>query len=304
MSSDHDEIISKFINVTNCQIETAVDILAGTDWDLEKAFNFYFGTDQTKKKPKKIAPKKIIPIAEPKIQNEPREEMILAGKNPKFVEIRKQAQERKRWIAVYLTDKPLKTSVLKHVRLYDMMNCRFVGLEISREEQDGRWFSFTYNVTKTPFLAVIEPTTTECIESIICPLNESEIFNFLYQFLVSHPQYGLPIDVELGQLEAEIDESDSQESNSQNPNPEENVETEDVGSPVSVMVQMPNGKRCKLEIGENSKIKLLYQKVSSLIEKKPGTFKLFLMPFTELSDQNKTVAEVGCKRSLVRVEEI
>lgn len=305
---NRDDLISQFVSITNSTIGAAADILRAAKWDLDQAINFYYegGSAQS--------------YAAPTVVHEQSHSSERAtspkkssDKSPKFNKLRSDALEKRRWMVIYLAQKDAGVPILSNIRLRDLMNCRFLGLELSREESDGMMFFNFYNVRTMPYLCVIDPETKERVGEMCTVISIEKIYNFLRQFLIDHPKYGLPIDVELSRFEQEIDLSSSRdESSEENEEADEKKdgdsakekEEEESGEKISLMVQMPNGKKFKLEIGQDSKISLLYSKISALLKKNTSEFKLFKMPFTELSDMEKKLSEMGCKNCLIRVDEI
>lgn len=239
------------------------------------------------------------------------EKLILSGTHEKFNEFRLDAKEKNRWLLVLLTEKPLPISILKQVDLRDFTNTRFVPLEINREEVDGQWFTNAYNVKKYPYYAILDPTTTELVGHYEGKMTSTQRHLFLKEFLHNHPEKGLPIEYEMTDLYnytlGSSDQSSSSTSESEevsNGKDDENENT-DPGPIVKVMIQLSNGKKTKLEIGENEKIKVLYKKVGSLIKKSIESFKLVVpYPITELNDMSKTILDMKLKNSMIRVEDV
>lgn len=301
----HDELISQFVSVTNCSVDVASDILRGAKWDFNQAINFYFEKDAA---PRLVSPTVIHEHIRAEGNRSPGKKQN--EKNSKFNMLRKEALEKQRWMVIYLTEKEIQVSVLKNIGLRDLMNCRFLGLELNKEESDGLMFYNFYGVRKTPYLCVIDPETKERVDEMITDFRIEKIYSFLRQFLIDNPKHGLPIDIELDKFEQEIGFSSSQddscddESEQNNEKDVEQKNEEEFGDKVTLMIQIPNGKRFKLEIGQDSKISLLYSKISALLKKDSSEFKLFKMPFTELSDKDKKLSEMNCKNCLIRVDEI
>lgn len=294
--ADHDEMISNFIEFAQCSAEVASDLLAASNWDFNRAIEFFFGS--TKEQPK-MQPQPPPPMKPKKPMNEerpPQERLILAGTNERFQEARKMGTDRNRWLIVFLTEEELPLSVLRCDQLRDFMSCRYIPLEISRDKTDGQWFYHTYQIREVPVFCIIDPLTGELLDKRLGPMSNKDLIIWLRQFLFDHPSKGFPIDIEISRLEKDDNETEDEELEET-----QSEESEDVGQMIGIMLQMPNGKRTKIEIGENQSVHALQKKVALLTDKKIDEFKLVLAPFVELDDPSKQMKDLNAKNSLIRV---
>ena len=292
--SDRDEKVAQLVEMTSCALETAIDVLNACDWSLERAVEFLIPGSAPAPPPK--PPK--IPAPQPKYKptppSPPKEKNITSGTCERFQEQREAAQAKGRWLLVHLTEKPERRSVLADPSLRDFFALRFVGLSLNREEPDGWWFYNTYQIAMVPAFAAIDPETGECMRLLQGDMQAKILYTWMYQFLLDFPQKGLPIELE--QVGGVTSSSESSEV-------EPESEEVDEGELVTLMVQLPNGKRAKVEIGEAAKVGALYAKVAALLEKKPESFKLSV-PFTDLDDKEKKISEANCVKTLIRVVEL
>ncbi|OHT05180.1 hypothetical protein TRFO_27196 [Tritrichomonas foetus] len=326
MDRSHDAIITQFVELTGCSTDVATDILFGCQWDIENAINMYFsnykfstqpvtshnpGIPSLPKKSSADAPlsqqrffSNNIPPPKKEVEQE---RLILTGNHEKFNEYRLIANDKRRWMLILLSKRPLIQSILGDSRLRDYTNTRYVPLEISLEESDGQWFKSTFKVFDYPCYAIIDPENMECVQRYEGEMKFQEITQFLKTFLQEHPEKGLPIDIDMVDmynytLQIFTSSSDSSDMDVDDDGASKLEQRSDPGTIISIMVQLPNQKRTKIEIGENEKVNSLYKKVASLANIDAGTFKLTIpFPLTELDDKSKTVGEMKLKNAMIVV---
>ena len=288
--SDRDEKVAQLVEMTGCALDTAVDVLNACGWSLENAVEFLIPGAAPPPAPKipKISPPPSKQKQSP--PSPPKETNVIGGTCEKFQEQRAAAQAKERWLLVHLTEKPERRSILADPSLRDFFALRFVGLSLNREEPDGWWFYNTYQISVVPCFAGIDPETGECMRKFGGDMYPKVLYTWMYQFLIDFPQKGLPIELEqVGGLSSSSESSE-----------EEDSAVEDEGNPVTLLVQLPDGKRSKIEVGDESCVKVLYSKVAALMGRKPDSFKLSVL-FAKLTDMDQKISEAGCLKALIRV---
>jgi hypothetical protein len=301
-------------------LETASAILSNCGWDLEQAVTVCFDSEslerpsnasamgaKEKKKQKSLSARNANPRGKKAMtaqvcqlppvptQAPPPEKVIVAGNDDRFKEFRAQAQAKNRWLFVQVTVVPPKIPIQQVGRLRDYFNCTFVPLSMTKDEPVGLWFCHFYKVDSWPFYGIIDPLTGELKKRFDEWRNEALLDSLLRKFLIDNSEKGLPIDLELAQSEITSSDLSDQDADIQ-----ENDES--LGDLVAMMIQLPDGKRSKLEIRAKAKVGSLYKKVESLLGKKAAKFKLML-PFAELAKMEETIEEAKCKSALIRVVE-
>lgn len=308
---DHEALIDQLIIELPITRDEAADILSNVNWDLNLAKDAYlslYGLAPSKpQEPPKDSPKpqlKTKKVIEKEKEKQKEEEFkyVLAETNDKFTEQRNIAQQKQRWLLVYVTPTNLKGENPLQATGYirDYMNCRFVGFVTSLEEPDGKWVTNAYQIRDHPIYIIIDPVTTEKMDSTKVT-NQKDLAAFLRAFLIKNDKYGMPIDLIVQRMEMEdYDETDEDEI-------EEKVQPNlkpvtDPGKIVTIMVQAPDGKKSKLDIGENELINTLYSQISVLLNLDVNQFSLELpFPPTSISDRSKAVKDYNLKSSLVKV---
>jgi hypothetical protein len=294
---DHDGLIASLAEISGCAPDLARDLLNSVDWTLEAALDVMLPG----RSPVMKAAPKFNPAPPPRAFSPPpgpppppKEKLILATQSSVFQGARDEAVARKRWLIVYISQKPAASSVLKSASLRDFLSLTFHGLDVNMEDLHGRYCATTYGITDFPCILILDPLTGECLTRYEGRMFERDLYGLMHQFLEDHPDLGGPIEEQMRKYE--------------HPSPEPSISSEneeeppvDTGNIINVGVQMPDGKRTRLAIGELEKVRGLCQKIGTLIEKKPGTFKLFL-GITQLTDMDITLAELKCDKALVRVQ--
>jgi hypothetical protein len=148
---------------------------------------------------------------------------------------------------------------------------------------------------------ILDPETGEVLDKRVPRAkgasDTDDLLKWLDNFLRDHPEKGSIV-----QLQAELDVSNSEHV-------EESDDGSDPGEPVPVMLEFPGEKgqgvkRVKVEVGNNEKVRVLYKKVQSLVNKRPNEFKLAFHAtgkLVELADQSQRIEDVKCANCLLRV---
>lgn len=298
-----EELVLQLTEISGVPVDTARDILENVDWDLQRAIDLILQDTIPEPAPKITTPKRSPPVKKVNtkvIQSPPKEKLVTAGTNERFAAMRNQADERNKWMLVVLTKKHQMMPIFRELAVRDYMNMRFVGLDLDMEESDGQWFYHTYSIERVPVFAVIDPVTSECKRMFYGDMTPIELYKWLDQFVKDFPEKGGQWIV-LEDLTPEISSSSSDTSDSDTA--EEEVR-EEPAVMLTFMVEYPNGKRSRLEIGDNEKVKNLYKKIGQVMERNPNTFKLTVVMGSDLDDQTKVLKELNCNRALIRVIDV
>lgn len=298
---DIDSKLSHLMDISGMPMEVARDVLENFNFDLQKAIDFFL-QDQIEipqEQPVVSTPKISPPIkpSQKTRQSPQKEKLVTAGNNDKFVAARKLAQEKRRWMLIYLSEKCHLMPTFNSDVVRDYMTLRFEKLALDKEDADGQWFYHNYSVKSVPLFAAIDPETGESKRLYYGEMSPVDLYKWLEQFLKDFPEKGGPIFL----ADPIVEQSSSSESESESEEIEE--EQEDPGATLVLMVQFSDGRRTKMEIGENETVKKLYKKVADLRERKPDSFTLAL-PFGDMNDQTKKMKELNCNRALVRVVDL
>ena len=299
MDKTNDEILHILLSHVDIDIGLAIDTLKGVNWDLSKALSIFLPNTEPKKKVLPPQPKPQI------IQEPPKEKLILFDKNIKFMNSRQEALHLQRkclLVSIYpFNDKDIPPLPdFNKEDIFSTIRPRFHYLSLDFYEPDGKWFFKAYNIKKKISFAIIDPETSECNLIIDGPIVSKILNEKLRQFLIENSQkYGLPFDIDLDLSFINLTDSISSSSTSTD---EEIIEKIDEGEIITFIIQFPNGKRIKIEIGENLNINSLYQKVSILAEMDKSLFNLEIsFPKIELNDLNKKIKDYPLKKSLIHL---
>ena len=306
--NNKDQILSEFLSSVRCDIDVARSILDGTNWNLVKAIDMMFSTKVIehsaipKKKEEKIA------IIEPE---KPKEKLVLFQSNKKFEEARKEANKSgSRGKCLLLTinssnkDDIMMPSV-KRESIFVHLVPRFHFLDLDKDESDAQWFIQAYKVPRVPCIALIDPETSECHMTICRSILSSKLYESLRQFLIKNEsKYGLPLDMEIDRfcVNSLSSESDSDDIIDKKDHQEEKTieDAVDPGKLINIMILLPNGKREKIQIGDNLRILSLYNQASIISGMTPNVFELSIsVPLTKLVDMKKKISDFPLKGSQV-----
>lgn len=286
-----DEKLVQFMAITGLDAGPATEILEAYNYDVDKATEFYLG-DNAKPNPPPMTSRNNVQGRPPIREKKPTTpDIIMPEKGERFAKAREQGRTKNRWLCVYVSESPISPSPLASTWIRDLMNMNFLGLEITLEEPDGRWFVSNYGAKDLPIIAIIDPETGEMMETRPGFLADQGLAKYLKDFLRQHSQKGVPIEDELDSLIQYELQEDS-----------ESDEPEDEGPKISFVLLLPNGKRNKLEIGQNLGLDKLLNVVSRATGHAVGSFRLERTTSREtLDDLHKKIADLDIKNSAVRL---
>ena len=269
-----------------------VDILSSVNWDYndaKKALQEIYGISIVEHV-EAPAPKAV--FDDSKEDNDAK--FVVAESNEKFNEKRKIADEKKRWLLVYISEKPCKIDpFVPDGYLRDLMNCNFVGFITNTEEPDGKWFTHAYKITELPSFCIIDPLSGQMVEKTNKNYERKKLHDYLEGFLRRNRKYGVPIE---WMIDSDDDNYEEEEKPIviqpkpktiemySKPETKKNTETEpasiekseegvkDPGEIVQIKIQVVDGKQTMIEIGVNELIKTLYHKIGLILNRDPSSF--------------------------------
>lgn len=310
---DHEALIDQLIIELPITRDEAADILSNVGWDISQAKDAYmslYGITPTKQDPPPPPVETPRPtfkskkVVEKEKEKEEEFKYVLAETNDKFTERRNLAQTRGRWLVVYVSQTTTKDfdPFKPEGYIRDYMNTRFVGFVTSLEEPDGKWVTNAYQIRDLPIYLFIDPVTTEKVD-LTKAGNQKDLSRFMRSFLIKNSKYGLPIDMIVERMEMEEFEMEEDEEEVVKPSAPKNLPPPaDPGKITTQMIQTPDGKKCRIEIGENEYINTLYEKVSLLVSLNTDQFRLDLvLPPQQISDKTKTIKDYNLRNSLIKV---
>jgi hypothetical protein len=166
-----------------------------------------------------------------------------------------------------------------------------LGLDIDTSEPDGRWFQNFYGVHDLPHYAVLDPDTGECLDQRSGYLLPATLAKWLYDFLLEHPTKSLPVEFQLRRNLYEDDEKF-----------EEPPPPEDEGPQITIMIQLLTKKHCKIEIGENLRIRKLYEIIAEQTNQPIDSFDLIrAIPKQLFDDLNAKIKDLDLKNTMIIV---
>lgn len=275
MNTCYDEILTEFINETNCPIEIATDILAGTKWNLNEALNFFYDSETCFGKGN---------------DNDIGTDLMANDDNSKYSEKLFFAKEKKKWLCVYLSNKTNAEIMLK--KNYDDY---FVCFETNVNCSDGKWIKEKFKIVEVPNLLIIDPETNSVIKNTNIQQKE-KIYSFISKFLDAnkkqhnHDVSNIVIDL---YTDSETESNKTELKNSE----------EETDKLYNLLIKTSQNKLLKIKINSGLSIKILYQKISSLIN--INLFELYLNSFNNklsFDDENKTIKSIIPDNSVILVQ--
>jgi hypothetical protein len=292
MSIDHDGLISHLIEITGCETDVARHILEATHWDLSAAFTYLRDDpgDVVDERPTRGVR---LQLPDDEFQVQPGSNIDVSSTSSKFRSARSRAERARRWLLVYLTEVPLGLhSVVNSPVVKDLIATHFVKFECSFFDPEGEWFVQNYGIQSAPCFTIIDPTTGETTAQQEVAMDPTMLYDWLRDYVADRTPAPVP-----AKEAPEVGSAEKKEE-----------EVENKGKTVNITVEFPGDnatkmRRVRVEIGENERVGTMYKKVASLIGRKDSDFKLVLAlaNLTEMTDRKKTVAEMDCAKTLVRV---
>lgn len=274
MNTCHDAVLTEFINETNCSIEVAADILAGTRWNLRAALNFFFDS----------APRQA-PVSSASSG------AAVAGGDEDALYSEKLffAKEKKKWLCVFLSG-----SVRGDYAFSRDFDSHFICFVTSSDCSTGQFVREKFQITVIPSLLVIDSETNTLLASSEIKQRE-EIETFLNRFLSDNKkQLGNEI------VDVIVDSAHSKD-NSDEPTTKK-WSAEESGECYDLLVKTYQNKLIKIRINPCLIINDLHQKIASLIN--INSFELYLNSFNNklASEDNVTIKEVIPDNSVILIQ--
>ena len=282
-------LVGQLTQICNCDPSVAVRYLQACNWDLLKAVNLL------------IAGYNIDNVSSNNTQNNDVQNnvpIIKSFNNEKFTHFQEEAKKLRKWCFVYVKhDKYQSTKnsqqfeefdlpQLKKFFLYDFMESRFHGLELDPDDVCTKWFKDYYNIPHVPCIAIIHPDTGACLSKYNGVMTPQKITEFLNDFLSKNVDFGKPFNFEFHCVDPLLNED---EISTPPPNVEENDDNDNKNELVSIVLETINRKRTTISVKESDTIKLLYEKVSSLLHIPISSISLQTYSNDDLREMNATI---------------
>lgn len=280
------ELTKQVVQVCNCTVEKAQKLLSYCNWDLLTAINLHFtGFD---------------PNVIPQTNNQQSVTIVQSLNHDLYINFQEEAKKMNKWAIVFIKISNKDISIFNRFSMYDFIGTRFHCLSLDPDDSCTKWFIDYFNISTSPSLAIINPTTGQLIDKLCSDLNSSRVTNFLNDFLSSHRDFGNSFDFDLNCTDPPIISDKTQQISQENKEKIEKNEKEK-SETFSIAVETFNKKRTLISIGENDSIESLYKKVGSLLKLQSSKFLLLKYPNKEIRGMTSSVKDYKLNGALVRV---